>query len=109
MLMIDIESARQDIAAIRQKLASPERKTACIAAIEKLIDIKESHIWRVEGMASCCGNICGSASLFGSEIGILQAALNAVKQNDSEKAAALLEDYLAFLDKNYQHDHPNYR
>jgi len=109
MLVIDKESARKEITAIREKLASAERKTECIAAIDKLIDIKESHIWRAEGIAPCCGNICGLASLFESEIGILRRALNALKENDSDKAAALLEDYLAFLEKNYQHERPNYQ
>ena len=109
MLVIDKESARTEIVAIREKLASAERKTECIAGIDKLIDIKESHIWRAEGMATCCGNICGLASLFESEIGFLRHALDALKENDSHKAAALLEDYLAFLEKNYLDERPDYQ
>ena len=100
--MINKESARKDITAIKEKLANPEKRTECIADIEKLIDMKRSHIWRVESIAPCCGSICGFASLFEAEIGILQGVLNALKKNDNDKAVALLEDYLAFLEKNYK-------
>ena len=100
--MINKEGAKKDITAIKEKLANPEKRTECIADIEKLIDMKRSHIWRVESIAPCCGSICGFASLFEAEIGILQDILNALKKNDNDKAVALLEDYLAFLEKNYK-------
>ena len=102
MLMINKESARKNITAIKEKLADPEKRTECIADIEKLIDMKRSHIWRVENIAPCCGNICGLASLFEAEIENLQSILNALKNNDNAKAVALLEEYLAFLEKNYR-------
>ena len=102
MLMINKESAKKDITAIKEKLANPEKRTECIADIEKLIDMKRSHIWRAESIAPCCGSICGFASLFEAEIGILQDILSALKKNDNDKAVALLEDYLAFLEKNYK-------
>jgi len=100
--MINKESAKKDITAIKEKLANPKKRTECIADIEKLIDMKQSHIWRVESIAPCCGNICGYASLFEAEIGILQGILDGLKKNDNDKAVALLEDYLAFLEKNYK-------
>jgi len=100
--MINKETAKKDITAIKEKLANPEKRTEGIADIEKLIDAKRSHIWRVESIAPCCGSIYGFASLFEAEIGILQGILNALKKNDNDKAVALLEDYLAFLEKNYK-------
>jgi hypothetical protein len=101
MLLIDKENVRKDITAIKEKLANPERKTECIANIKKLIDMKQSHIWRADA-GSCGRNVCGLVvPLLEIEIETLQRALNAVKENDSDKAAALLEDYLAFLEKNY--------
>ena len=102
MLMINKESAKKDITAIKEKLVNPKKRIECITDIEKLIDMKRSHIWRVESIAPCCGSICGFASLFEAEIGILQDILNALKKNDNDKAVALLEDYLAFLEKNYK-------
>jgi hypothetical protein len=102
MLMINKESARKNITAIKEKLADPEKRTECIAKIENLIDMKQSHIWRAESIAPCCGNICGLTSLFETEIEKLQSTLNALKKNDNAKAAVLLEDYLTFIDKNYK-------
>ena len=103
MLMIDKESARENIAAIKEKLANPEKKAECAAAIKKLIDIKQSHIWRVDSMSPCCGgSFCGLVSLFEAEVGILQGALDAVKEGNGNKASTLLENYLAFLEENYE-------
>jgi hypothetical protein len=100
--MINKESVRKNLTAIKEKLADPEKRTEGIADIENLINMKRSHIWRVESIAPCCGNICGLASLFEAEIENLQRSLNALKKNDNAKAAASLEGYLAFLEKNYK-------
>jgi len=102
MLMINKESAKKNITAIKEKLADPKKKTECVSDIENLIDIKRSHIWRADSIAPCCGNICGLTSLFEAEIKDLQNTLNALKKNDNTKALALLEDYLAFLERNYK-------
>ena len=99
--MLDKESAREKITAIEEKLANPEEKAECIADIKKLIDIKQSHIWRVNA-APCCGYICDLSPLFEAEVEILQSALNAVKESNSNKASTLLENYLAFLEENYE-------
>jgi len=102
MLSIDKESVRAAITAIKEKLANPEKKTECIAEIEQLIDMKQSNVWRADSMAPCCGDICGFASLFETEIGILKGALSAVKEGDNNKARTLLQDYLVFLEENYE-------
>ncbi len=108
MLMTDKESARVNITAIKEKLTNPEKKGECIAEIKKLIDIKQSHIWRADSIAPCCGSICGLVPLFEAEVGILESALNAVEGGNNNKASTLLENYLAFLEKNYEDEHPNY-
>jgi len=103
MFSIDKEGTRRTINAIKEKVANPEKRIECAAEIEKLIDIKQSHIWRVDGVAACCGNdICGLAYLFEAEIGILQGALSAVKDGDNNKACTVLEDYLAFIEEHYE-------
>lgn len=107
MLMIDKESIRENIAAIKEKLANPGEKAKCIADIENMVDIKQSHIWRAD-FGSCCGNICNISSQIGMEIEILQDALDAIKMGDSIKAAILLEDYLAFVEEHYKNEHPPY-
>jgi hypothetical protein len=108
MLAIDKEGARREVAVIKEKLANPGKKGECIAEIKKLIAMKQSHIWRVDSMSPCCGSICGLVPLFEAEVGILQSALNALERGNNNRASALLEDYLAFLEKNYEDEHSNY-
>jgi len=106
MLIISRETV-ESVMATRQKMANPAKKAECIADIEKMIEIKESHLWRAE-WPSCCTNICGLATQIESELGMLQDTLNAMKEGDDGKAASLLEDYLNFMEKNYELEHPNY-
>lgn len=107
MLMVDKERVRGTIAAIKEKLANAQRKAECIADIENMIDIKQAHIWRAD-VGSCCGNVCNISSLIGMEIGILQDAIEAIQREDTGKAAALLENYVAFIEENYQNERPPY-
>lgn len=106
MLMISKE-AMESILAIRQKLDHPEKRAECIADIENMIEIKQSHLWRAE-WGSCCGSICNLVSQMDNEMEILQEVLNAMGVGDDSKAASLLEDYIAFLEKHYEREHPNY-
>ena len=102
MLSIDKKSVRATITGIKEKLAKPEKKTECVAEIEQLIDMKQSNVWRVDSMAACCGDIGGVASLFETEAEMLNNALSAIKEGDNNKARTLLEDYLVFLEENYE-------
>jgi len=104
MLMISRE-AIEGIIAIKQKLADSGNKAECIADIEKTIEMKECHLWRADA-GSCCANLGDVASQFEAEIEILQGALDALKENDTSKTVALLEDYLTFLEKNYEPEPP---
>jgi hypothetical protein len=105
--MLDKRGAREAITAVKQKLAKPEKKAECVADIEKMIGIKQSHVWRAD-LGSCCGNICNISSQIEIEIGILKDAVDAVKGGDNSKAASLLENYLAFVEEHYKDEHPSY-
>jgi len=107
MLMISKE-AMESVVAIKEKLANPEKKAGCIADIENMIEIKQSHLWRAEWGSSCCGNICALAPQIETEIEILQEILDALKKDDNSKATSLLQDYIPFLEKNYEAERPNY-
>ncbi len=107
MLMIDKKEVRETIAAIKEKLASPSKKADCIADIEKMIGIKQSHVWRAD-LGSCYGNVCNISSQIEIEIGILNEALDTVREGDNSKAASLLESFLAFVEEHYDNEHPNY-
>jgi hypothetical protein len=88
------------VMSLREKMADPEMTTECIAEVENMIKMKESHLARAE-WGSCCGNIGNLAPQIDSELRSLQSILETLKRNDSRKASALLDDYIALLQKNY--------
>jgi len=86
---------------LREKLADPEKKAECIAELENMIKMKESHLARVE-RGSCCGNIGNLVPQIDSELQMLQNILEVLRKGDRSKASSLLEDYMAFLQENYR-------
>jgi hypothetical protein len=105
--MIDKKEVREIITAAKEKLANPEKEVECIADIEKMIGMKQSHVWRAD-LGSCCGNVCNISSQIEIEIGILRDALEAIKEGDNGKAASSLENYVAFIEEHYENEHPTY-
>jgi len=99
MFMISKE-AMNSVVSLREKVADPGKRAECIADVENMIKIKESHLARAD-WGSCCGNICNLASQVDSELQMLQNTLEALKKENSTKADSLVEDYIAFLQKNY--------
>ena len=99
MFMISKETMNS-VMSLREKMADSKRKSECIADVENMIKMKESHLARAE-WGSCCGNIRNLAPQIDSELRSLQSILETLKRNDSKKASALLEDYIASLQKNY--------
>jgi hypothetical protein len=99
MLMISKE-AMESVMSLRGKIADPEKKAECIADLENMITIKQSHLARAD-WGSCCGNICNLAPQMDSELQMLQNILEVLKE-DSTRAVSLLDDYIAFLQENYR-------
>ena len=106
MLMMSRE-AMESVITTKQKMADPAKKTECIADIEKMIGIKEAHLWRAE-WGSCCGSIYNLVPQIETEIRMLGDILDAMKEGSDSKAVSLLENYLTFLEKNYKPEHSNY-
>ena len=42
------------------------------------------------------------------EMGILQDAVEAIKEDDNSRASLWLENYLAFIEEHYENEHPTY-
>ena len=99
MLMISKE-AMESVMSLRGKIADPEKKADCIADLENMITIKQSHLARAD-WGSCCGNVCNLAPQMDSELQMLQNILEVLRE-DSTRAASLLDDYIAFLQENYR-------
>ena len=99
MFMISKETMNS-VMSLREKIADPGKRAECIADVENMIKMKESHLARAE-WGSCCGNICNLVPQIESELQMLQNTLEILRKGDSTKASSLLEDYIAFLQKNY--------
>jgi hypothetical protein len=99
MFMISKETM-DSVMSLREKISDPKKRAECIADVENMIKIKESHLARAD-WGSCCGNIRNLAPQIDSELQMLQNTLEALKKGDSAKASSLLEDYIALLQKNY--------
>ncbi len=99
MFMISKETM-DSVMSLREKIADPEKRAECITDVENMIKMKESHLARAD-WGTCCGNICNLVPQIESELQMLQNTLDVLREEDSTKAASLLEDYIAFLKKNY--------
>ena len=100
MFMISKETMHS-VMSLREKIADPKKKAECIAELENMIKMKESHLARAE-RGSCCSNICNLASQIDSELQMLHNTLEVLRKGDSLKASSLLEEYMAFLQENYR-------
>jgi hypothetical protein len=100
MLMISKETMNS-VMSLKDKMADPKKKAECIADVENMIKMKESHLARAE-WSSCCGNICNLAPQIDSELQMLQNTLEVLRKGDSAKASSLLEDYIALLQESYR-------
>jgi hypothetical protein len=107
MLMMDKGDVEGAIAATKGKLADPHKKEECIADIQKMVDIKQSHMWRSD-MGSCVGSLCNISSLIDMEIGILEGAIEAIKSGDNNQATTLLDEYVAFVNVHYDNERSPY-
>jgi hypothetical protein len=89
------------VMSLKERITDPKRRPECIADVENMIKMKESHLARAE-WGSCCGNICNLAPQIEGELQLLHSILETLKRKDSKKAGSLLADYIALLQKNYR-------
>jgi hypothetical protein len=99
MFMLSKETMNA-VMSLREKMADPKNKAECIAEVENMIRMKESHLARAD-WGSCCGNIGNLTPQIESELRMLENTSEVLKGGDNTKAASLLDDYIAFLHKNY--------
>ena len=99
-MFIISKEAMHSVMLLREKISDTKKKVECLAELENMIEIKESHLARAE-WSSCCDNICNLKSQIESELQMLQKTLEILRKGDSTKASSLLEDYIASLQKSY--------
>jgi len=100
MLMISKE-AMNSVMSLKEKISDRAKESECIAALENMIKIKQSHLSRAE-WGSCCSNICNLVPLLDNELQMLQNILDSLKSGNRTKAASLLDDYIALLKQSYR-------
>ncbi len=99
-MFIISKETMNSVMSLRDKIADPGKSPECIADVEDMIKMKESHMARAD-WGTCCGDICSLVPQLESEIQMLQNILEALRNGDRTKAASVLEDYISFLQKNY--------
>ena len=99
MFMISKETM-DSVMSLRERIADTDKRAECIADVENMIKMKESHLARAD-WGTCCGNIGNLVPQIESEIQMLRNILEVLRNGDSTKAASLLEDYILSLQKNY--------
>ena len=104
MLIIDKDS----VTATRQKIADPKKINQAIKDVKKMLEIKETLLWRSEGMAPCCGSLANISACLTREVSILENTLSALENKNTALASDLLQEYLNLLDTGCECSQPNY-
>lgn len=91
MLLIDDGQVR----ALKDKLFKPEQQQQCLEEIKRMIEIKQTLLWRADAAVACCG--WPTIMRFTNEVQLLEGVLEAFQEQNIEKAAALLEDYRVYI------------
>jgi hypothetical protein len=94
MLIITKESVHKLI----QRLENPEETEACEEEIARMLEIKQTLLWRAEAARSSCS--CVPWQLMAqltTEVQLLERALEAIDSDDSVRTASILDDYIQQL------------
>jgi hypothetical protein len=91
MLLISDEQLK----ALKDRLADPKQHQQCLDEIQRMVEIKQTLLWRADVSQACCG--WSTVMRFTYEVQLLEAVLEAFKEQQIEKTATLLEDYRAYV------------
>lgn len=104
MLIID----KNSVNAIKQKLSSTGRTQEVVDDVKKMLEIKQTLLWRSDAAAPCCGSLCRINSQLALEVNILEDTLSALESNKTTEAARLLEKYMHTLEETNEPNQQNY-
>lgn len=85
------------VKAIRKKLTDPVKAEEARADIQKILEVKQTLLWRADA-GTCCGSICNIATALAHEITILENALDAAVNGDKMDAVWALKEYEQLLE-----------
>jgi hypothetical protein len=78
------------------KLKDPLRATEAVADIKKIVDIKQTLLWRADA-GTCCGSLSNISASLTCDIALMEKALKALEKNDTAEAILVLEEYKNLL------------
>ncbi len=88
---------KDGVEALKERLKTPSEASQCREELRKMLEIKEALRWRAEAR-TCCNVPWELQSHLNWEIKLLQEALEALEEEDGERAAAILKDYASHLE-----------
>ncbi len=100
---------RESVLAARHKLDDPSRLAEVIKDVKRMLEIKDTLLWRSDGLATCCGSLASLTSCLACEVDLLQRTLAALERGDTVGAARLLDEYAHLLEVNREPPEPQYR
>ena len=95
MLIIDKDSVN----ATKEKLDSLGNMQDVIDDVRRMLEIKQTLLWRSDAMAPCCGSLCSIASQLTHEVDMLENTLTALEGGDITRAADLLEQFARIVEE----------
>ena len=90
----------KDSVTATRKLVEKGNTKKAIAAIKKMLEIKQAHLWRSDVIAPCCGSLAGYTCQITSEIEMLENILKALESGDKTQAATMLDGYIQVIEEN---------
>lgn len=104
MLIINKDS----VTAIRQKLDDRGKMKEVIDDVRRMLEIKQTLLWRSDVAAPCCGSLGCITSQLTHELNILESTLAALENGDGMQADSLLEEYLNAIETSNEPSHSQY-
>ena len=82
---------KDSVNSLKERLRNPNEASQCREELKKMLEIKETLLWRADA-GSCCSAGC-TATALSRDVRLLEAALQAFEEGDASKAAWLLEEF----------------
>ncbi len=95
VLIVDADRIQNTIL----KLKNPDKLSEAKSDLKKMIEIKQTLLWRAEA-GTCCGSLGNIATSLTSEIALMEKILNAIEKNNVDEAILELEEYKNSLGSN---------
>ena len=104
MLIINKDSVN----ATKEKLDSLGNMQEVIDDVTRMLEIKQTLLWRSEAIAPCCGSLCSIASQLTHEVDVLENTLAALENGDITRAVDLLEQFARIVEESREPIEPKH-